>query len=104
MVVNPPGGARAEVVDFGPIAPMGLDPAAYPLLDETITDVFTWPRVEGDRNMDGPSSFAVPSAVRGYALAAERFGRAPWRGLLAPAVALARPGVPGEWLETLRPH
>src|SRR5213082_1772499 len=32
MVVNPPGGARAEVVDFGPIAPGGLDPAAFPLL------------------------------------------------------------------------
>src|SRR5215472_18876737 len=31
MVVQPPGGARAEVVDFGPIAPSGLDPAAYPL-------------------------------------------------------------------------
>src|SRR5712692_11286654 len=29
MVVSPPGGARAEVVDFGPISPAGLDPAAF---------------------------------------------------------------------------
>jgi len=28
MVVYPPGGARAEIVDFGPVAPAGLDPAA----------------------------------------------------------------------------
>src|SRR5487761_1383340 len=31
MVVHPAGAARAEVVDFGPIAPRSLDPAAYPL-------------------------------------------------------------------------
>src|SRR5213078_2932693 len=31
MVVHPPGATRAEVVDFGPIAPAGLDPAAFPL-------------------------------------------------------------------------
>src|SRR5438552_787177 len=49
MVVQPPGGARAEVVDFGPVAPSGLDPAAYPLTGETRTELFTWPRVEGDR-------------------------------------------------------
>ena len=60
MVVQPPGGARAEVVDFGPVAPSGLDPAAYPLTGETRTELFTWPRVEGDRNMHGPLSFAVP--------------------------------------------
>src|SRR5882762_2112806 len=29
MVVNPAGGGRAEVADFGPIAPGRLDPAAY---------------------------------------------------------------------------
>src|SRR5437660_4029841 len=102
MVVNPPGGARAEVVDFGPIAPMGLDPAAYPLTGETMTELFTWPRVEGGRNMHGPLSFAIPSAVRGYALAVERFGRTPWRDLVAPAVALARAGLPADWYVTLK--
>src|SRR6202049_2892101 len=61
MVVHPPGGGRAEVVDFGPIAPAGLDPLSYPLTGETVTELFTWPRVEGDRNMHGPLSFAIPS-------------------------------------------
>src|SRR5260370_33174073 len=77
MVVQPPGGARAEVVDFGPIAPSGLDPAAYPLTGEMRTELFTWPRVEGDRNMHGPLSVAIPSVVRGYAMAFERCGRTP---------------------------
>ncbi len=102
MVVNPPGGGRAEIVDFGPIAPAGLDPAAYKLTGETITELFTWPRVEGDRNMHGPLSFAIPSAVRGYALAVERFGRTPWRDLVAPAAALARSGLPVDWWVTLK--
>src|SRR5579863_4582260 len=102
MVVQPPGGSRAEVIDFGPIAPAGLDPAAYPLTGEMRTELFTWPRVEGDRNMHGPLSFVIPSAVRGYALAVERFGRTPWRDLVAPAVALARQGLPVDWWVTLK--
>jgi gamma-glutamyltranspeptidase/glutathione hydrolase len=102
MVVHPPGGARPEVVDFGPVAPAGLDPAAYPLTGEMRTELFTWPRVEGDRNMHGPLSFAIPSTVRGYAAAVERFGRTPWRELIAPAVALARTGLPVDWYVTLK--
>jgi gamma-glutamyltranspeptidase / glutathione hydrolase len=102
MVVQPPGGGRAEVVDFGPIAPFGIDLDAYKLTDETATELFTWPRVEGDRNMHGPLSFAIPSAVRGYALAVERFGRTPWRDLVAPAVALAKQGLPVDWWVTLK--
>jgi len=102
MVVHPAGGTRAEVVDFGPVAPMGLDPALFPLTDETRTELFTWARVVDDRNMHGPLSFTIPSAVRGYARAVERFGRLPWRDLLAPAVALAKEGLPVDWYVTLK--
>src|SRR4051794_37341505 len=102
MVVTPPGGGRAEIVDFGPIAPAELDLAAYPLTGETATELFTLPRVASDRNMHGPLSVAVPSAVRGYAAAVERFGRTPWRDLVAPAVALARRGLPVDWWVTLK--
>ena len=86
MVVHRAGADRAEAVDFGPIAPRGLDPTAFPLTGATKTELFTWPQVEGDRNIHGPLRFAIPSAVRGYAAAIERFGRMPWRELVAPAV------------------
>ncbi len=102
MVVSPPGGGRTEVIDFGPISPAALDLGMFPLTGETITELFTWPRIVGDRNMHGPLSFAVPSAVRGYALAVERFGRTPWRDLLAPAVALAKQGLPVDWWVTVK--
>lgn len=102
MVVHPAGAAEAEVVDFGPLAPQGLDPAAYPLTGGVRSELFTWPQVEGDRNMHGPFSFAIPAAVRGYAAAAERFGRLPWRDLVMPAAELARQGLPLDWYAMLR--
>ena len=102
MVVHQAGADRAEVVDFGPVAPSGLDPAAFPLTGEMRTELFTWPQVVGDLNMHGPLSFATPSAVRGYALAVERFGRMPWRELVAPAIPLARAGLPVDWFTTLK--
>jgi len=102
LVVHEAETARAEVVDFGPIAPHRLDPAAFPLTGEMRTELFTWPQIEGDRNMHGPLSFAIPSAVRGYALAVGRFGRLPWRDLVRPAVALARGGLPVDWFTTVK--
>ena len=103
LVVHQAGADRAESVDFGPISPGGLDRAAYPLTDEIRTELFTWSQgVVGDRNIRGPLSFVIPSAVRGYALAVERFGRLPWRELVAPATALARLGLPVDWFTTLK--
>ena len=77
-------------------------PAAFPLTGATKTELFTWPQVEGDRNIHGPLAFAIPSAVRGYATAVERFGRMPWRELAAPAAALAREGLPVDWFTTIK--
>jgi gamma-glutamyltranspeptidase / glutathione hydrolase len=102
MVVHQAGADRAEIVDFGPVAPHTLDPAAFPLTGEMKTELFTWPQVVSDRNIHGPLSFAIPSAVRGYALATERFGRLPWRQLVEPAIPLARAGLPVDWFTTVK--
>ncbi len=102
MVVHQAGADRAEIVDFGPVAPQGLDPAAFPLTGEMRTELFTWPQVVGDRNMHGPLSFAIPSAVLGYALAVERFGQLQWRDLVKPAIGLARAGMPVDWFTTVK--
>ncbi|MGH7047608.1 MAG: gamma-glutamyltransferase [Stellaceae bacterium] len=101
-VIHPAGADHAEAIDFGPVAPVGLDPAAYPLTGASRTELFTWPQVEGDRNIHGPLSFAIPSAVRGYGEVAERYGRMPWRDLAAPGAALARQGLPVDWFSTLK--
>ncbi len=97
------GETRAKVVDFGPVAPRRADPADYPLTGEMKHDLFTWPAVEGDRNIHGPLSFCIPSSVAGYARLREAFGSGmPVADILAPAIALARRGLPQDWYTTLK--
>ena len=93
---------RSVVVDFAPISPHGLDPAAYPLSGGVTPELFSWPSVEGDRNVHGPLSFAVPGHVDGLGLALERFGTRTFRELLEPAIILAEQGIAIDWYLTLR--
>jgi gamma-glutamyltranspeptidase/glutathione hydrolase len=100
-VVARPGEAPLTL-DFGPVAPRGLDAAAFPLTGRMKQDLFAWPEVVDDANIHGPLSFTIPSAVAGYAALAERFGRMPASDLLAPAVALAARGLPQDWFTLLK--
>ncbi len=95
-------GMAPQTFDFGPVAPAGLDPRAYPLTGRMKQDLFPWPEVEGDRNVHGPLSFVIPSAVAGYALLHAKHGRLPLKEVMAPAVALARRGLPQDWFTTLK--
>ena len=96
-----PGGP-AETFDFGPVSPRALDPRAYVMTGKVASDLFAWPEVVGDINVHGPKSFCVPSAVAGYALLHERYGRLPIKDVLAPAVAYAKRGLPQDWFTTLK--
>ena len=101
-VVHRPG-APPEVVDFGPVAPAGVDPAAYPLTGQWKQDLFAWPEVVGDVNIHGPLSFVIPSSVAGYDLLRTRFGTGMGLdALLGPAIALAKRGLPQDWYTLLK--
>src|SRR5258708_32743981 len=54
MVVQPPGGARAEIADFGPIAPAGPGPAEYAPPGGAVTQPFPWPRRGGHPTIAHP--------------------------------------------------
>jgi gamma-glutamyltranspeptidase/glutathione hydrolase len=101
-LVHRAGEARAEVVDFGPTAPAGLNTGLFKLTGMVASDLFGWPEVEGDINIHGPLSFVIPSAVAGYAEMHRRWGRLPLSEIAAPAIALARRGLPQDWLTTLK--
>ena len=101
-MVHRAGQPRAEVVDFGPRAPAHLHPELFKLTGRTAQDLFAWPEVEGDANVHGPLSFAIPSAVAGYAHMHGRFGTMPLSELLAPAIALAKRGLSQDWFTTLK--
>jgi gamma-glutamyltranspeptidase/glutathione hydrolase len=101
-LVHRAGQGVAETVDFGPVAPAGLQPDLFRLTGRTKQDLFAWPEVEGDANIHGPLSFAIPSAVAGYAHMHGRFGVLPLRDVMAPAIALARRGLSADWFTTLK--
>ena len=96
-LVHRAGEPRAQVVDFGPRAPAATDPARYRLTGRMTTDLFAWPEVEGDINIHGPLSVAIPSAVAGYDYMLRQWGRLPLADIIAPAIALARRGLPQDW-------
>lgn len=101
-VVHRAGQPAAEVVDFGPVAPAALDAARFRLTGRMKQDLFPWPGVEGDVNVHGPLSFAIPSAPSGYKFLHMSWGRLPFAEIIAPAIALARRGLPQDWLTTLK--
>ncbi|HUZ64244.1 MAG TPA: gamma-glutamyltransferase [Acetobacteraceae bacterium] len=101
-LVQPAGAPAAELLDFGPVAPRGLDPSRFKLTGRMKQDLFAWPEVEGDANIHGPLSFAVPSSAAGYAEMHRRWGRLPLAEVMAPAIALARRGLAADWVTTLK--
>jgi gamma-glutamyltranspeptidase/glutathione hydrolase len=84
MMVRTPKG-KATAVDYREKAPAASTPAMY--LD-----------AEGhiDRRLTASGYLApgVPGTVRGLALAHRRFGKLPWRDVVAPAANLAADGFP----------
>ena len=102
MVIWRAGEAQPRAVNFGMRSPLSLDPSHYPLTGEGVnTDLFAWPSVLDDRNVQGATAVAVPGVVAGMSLAHGEYGRMPWRELVEPAVALARRGLQSDWFSGL---
>ena len=66
---------KAYVVDYGMRSPRALDPADYPLTGKGANnDLFAWPLVKDDRNVEGATAVAVLAALSGaVAVAAGAF-------------------------------
>jgi gamma-glutamyltranspeptidase/glutathione hydrolase len=93
---------RAYVVDYGMRSPRALDPADYPITGRgKDADLFSWPLVKDDRNVEGATAVAVPGVVAGMALAHGKFGRTPWQDVVAPSVKLAQEGMLVDWFAGL---
>ncbi|HYR34782.1 MAG TPA: gamma-glutamyltransferase [Burkholderiales bacterium] len=93
---------KAYAIDYGMRSPAALDPAGFPIVGGRDPELFGWPRVKDDRNVQGATAVAVPGVVAGMALAHERFGRLPWRDLVAPAARLAEEGMLLDWFAGLQ--
>src|SRR5439155_16847136 len=102
MVIWRAAQEKAYVVDYGMRSPAALNPADYPIVGGRDPELFAWPRVKDDRNVQGATAVAVPGVVAGMALAHERFGSLPWRDLVAPAVRFADEGMNLDWFAGLQ--
>ena len=76
MVVYPGGGAEPVVIEYRETAPGAATKTMYTKKDSIYSH----------------KAVGVPGTVRGVALAHTRFGRLPWRDVVAPAVKLADEG------------
>ncbi|WP_245455687.1 gamma-glutamyltransferase [Neorhizobium lilium] len=90
-----------DVLDFNVVSPAALDPADYPVVGGDGGDWFSWPAVEGDRNLIGYGSICVPGTVAGLAEALSRFGTISWAQALAPAIEQAHRGLLVDWYAAL---
>jgi gamma-glutamyltranspeptidase/glutathione hydrolase len=84
------------------VAPRGLNPGVFKLTGAMKQELFAWPEVEGDANIHGPLSVAVPSSVAGYELLHKRWGKLPLADVIAPAIALAERGLSADWYTTVK--
>src|SRR5262245_34477717 len=88
-------------LDFNGCAPLAAHAEMFPLGEGVSTALFAWPRVQGDLNVFGPLSVAVPGSVAGLTEALARWGTMELRDVLAPTIALARDGFVPDWYQAL---
>jgi gamma-glutamyltranspeptidase / glutathione hydrolase len=97
MLVHRARQGETMALDFNGCAPLGAHAEMFPLGQGVSTALFAWPRVQGDINVFGPLSVAVPGSVAGLTEALARWGTMELRDVLAPAIALAREGFVPDW-------
>jgi len=102
MMVHVAKTGETVCLDFNGNAPMAAHESVYTIIGGIATyALFAWPRVEGDANVYGYKSVAVPGSVAGLALALERYGTMSLKDVVAPAVKLAREGFIADWYQAL---
>ncbi len=95
---------RRETValDFNGMAPLRAHATMYKTIGGVSDALFPWPNVEGQANVYGHRSVAVPGSVAGLALAVERYGTMALADVLAPAIEIARSGIVPDWYLALK--
>jgi len=97
MLIHRPRTGATVALDFNVEAPRRAHARMYRLGEGRSGDLFPWRAVVDDANVHGHRAVAVPGSVAGLALALDRWGTLDLRDAVAPAVRLARRGVPIDW-------
>jgi gamma-glutamyltranspeptidase/glutathione hydrolase len=97
MLIHRAKTGASVAIDFNVEAPRRARADMYPLGKGRSGDLFPWRAVEGDANVHGHLSVAVPGSVAGLTAALERWGTWDLRDVVAPAARIARRGVLVDW-------
>jgi gamma-glutamyltranspeptidase/glutathione hydrolase len=97
MLIHRPRTGASVALDFNVEAPRRAHARMYPLREGRSGDLFPWRAVVNDANVHGHRAVAVPGSVAGLTHALERWGTLDLGDAVAPAVRLARGGVPVDW-------
>jgi gamma-glutamyltranspeptidase/glutathione hydrolase len=89
-------------IDFNAAAPRAAHETMYTIVGGVSDALFPWPKVEGEANVFGHRSVAVPGSVAGLALALERYGTMTLADVLAPAIEIAETGLVPDWYLALK--
>ena len=90
-------GQNGGVIGFPMRGPLSANEDMFTLSGEESTGSFGWAGVQGDENIHGYKSIAIPGCVAGLMEAHRRYGTVPIRDILAPAIELARKGFSPDW-------
>lgn len=89
MVVKMAKDSCASIIEFPAKSMSSIQPDQYPLEGQGSAGMFKWPKVTGNRNIEGPASVCVPGMVKGLGLAYSKYSNLPWQKLLEPAISLS---------------
>ncbi|MEI7531389.1 MAG: gamma-glutamyltransferase [Betaproteobacteria bacterium] len=93
---------QATTINFGMRSPKEIDIKNFPLSGKgKSSDLFPWPHVIDDRNVQGATAVAIPGVIAGMDLAHQKFGKLAWADLINPAAKLANDGLLVDWYSTL---
>jgi len=92
---------RSFAIEFPMMSPSGATEDMFPLAGGVDAGLFGWPRTQGNANVLGYRSIAIPGTPAGLALALERYGTMSLARVLEPAIALAEAPIPVTWHTTL---
>jgi gamma-glutamyltranspeptidase / glutathione hydrolase len=102
MLIHLARRGETVAIDFNGVAPQRAHATMYRLLGGVSDALFPWQKVEGEVNVYGHRSVAVPGSVAGLALALERYGTMALADVLAPAIEIARDGIVPDWYLALK--
>lgn len=95
------GRGETSAINYLYEAPRGAHSAMFELEADAAPGLFGWMGIKGRANEIGGLAAGVPGSVAGLHHASTRFGRLPWRDVVAPAMAAAERGYRIDWYNAL---